>query len=184
MCIRVCLFFVAVWYNAGVLIFPMKKIFLSVFVAVFVVLFSGCYFFGDKEVSSLTFVLRENGVDKAAADYSESYFRLVPDYEFRTLAVDYSVTYPNKSIDGKPDSYESSGVIGADYFDRFQKIVDLFYDLKVNPGEVGDFEVKVEYPDAEYLYLFDFNGVPEISGFADVKAFYSDLDKLFFENVY
>lgn len=160
-----------------------KKLFLS-FISLSLIFF-GCAG-GDKKISSLSYFTDNGAVSPPY--YYESTLVFVPDYELRTLEVDYSVFYPFRTEETESVDIDTEGVIGGDYFDRFEEVVNLFekgnFDDFKKEGIVGAgrFDVVLEKEDGS-LGKYSFMGVAENKNFETVKSFHDDVVTLFTEDV-
>lgn len=89
-----------------------------------------------ENVKVLTFYYTDGG-DVQSDAYSEALLVFTPDYALRTLGVKYSSSHPKKKVQLPGDSYAGSGVVGGEFFDRFEEITG-----KVDDGEILDSDAK------------------------------------------
>ncbi|MEK7086028.1 MAG: hypothetical protein AAB953_03375 [Patescibacteria group bacterium] len=152
----------------------MKKFLLSIVVLAIVITLGGC-FGGSKKASKVTFTVE----NKSEASVLE----LTPDYEKRTIAATYNSGALKEDI-------SSTGQIGGEYFDRFEKIVDFVIKYEksldvawpVIPTDPASYSVNVEFKDGKSYkvdwLLYD----DSVEEFAEFESFYSDVTILLTES--
>lgn len=121
-------------------------------------IFSACDLFGEKyeDINSLTF--NNDGI----------LLEVIPDYEIRTLSVVYDA--------------EDTGIIGGDFFDRAEEILEVWADSETELGE-GKFIFSIYHKGGEVNeYFFDLTDASE--EYLLLQTFYSDVSALFNEDVY
>lgn len=179
-------------------------------------IFSACSFFGDKEIVKLTFTEQQGFTmvtseeEEATKDESEieeikqekvypdsySYVEildLAPNYEERTLDVEYREVYPF-SVPEKEDNI-IEGMVGGEFFDRFELIIEEYID-----GDILELSNSMDYCFEESTF---FLGVEEYSGkpggydridlthcgepegemLIEIEAFYKDVVNLLTEDI-
>ncbi|MBD3360527.1 hypothetical protein GF366_01865 [Candidatus Peregrinibacteria bacterium] len=160
-----------------------KKLFLS-FISLSLIFF-GCTNGGNK-ISSLNYFTDNGAVSPPY--YYESSLIFVPDYELRTLEVSYSVVYPFRTEETESIDVDTEGIIGGNYFDRFEKIVNLFESGKFDDLKeedivgAGGFDVILE-KEGSSVEKYSFRGVTENKNFKTVKSFHDDVVALFSEDL-
>lgn len=100
------------------LLFPILFLILMIFLVFSV---SGC--FGAIKMKSLSFYVNDGAI--LPQYYSESKLELVPNYDDRTLAVAFSQVYPYRTAETAVEDFSTEGIIGGEYFDRYEQIVDF-----------------------------------------------------------
>lgn len=161
----------------------MKKSFFVILLVVFV--FSGCnYYTVVKDVSMMEATHYQEG---------EYYTRisLVPDFELRTLQVNYVSFTENLPedlmLEGIEPDIETVGVVGGDYYDDFSKIVRLVSSEDFVAKDMGKDEIFPEYglyvrgPELEVDIGFEGN---EGGDYNDLKEFITEIEALFEEEIY
>lgn len=97
-----------------------------------------CLFIFVLMASFLTACFSSNNVVKFTFTMNESSGKTVlglnPDYAKRTLSVDYK----KDKLDLKQQSVASTGQIGGEYFDRFEKMVKVVKEYKAEDGKTLD----------------------------------------------
>lgn len=126
-------------------------------ILVVLVSFAACSLFGDgsEDVGSLAFVR------------GEVMLEVTPDFEMRTLSVKY---------------LENEGVIGGDFFDRIEEILDVF-EGDVGGSEDGEFSLAIGMTDGK-VFRYGFDEGSESEEFVLISSFYDDVVLLFSEDVY
>lgn len=124
---------------------------------VLLVSLAACSLFGGglEDVGSLAFVR------------DELMLEVTPDFEMRTLSVKY---------------LENDGVIGGDFFDRIEEILDVF-EGDVGGSEDGEFTLAIGMRDGK-VYRYRFDEGSESEEFMLISSFYDDVVLLFSEDVY
>lgn len=159
----------------------MKKFFLISAAILVLLVLSACLGFAPK-VQSLKFTLNEGAV--APENYSEAELDLVPDYENRSLGLNYSRVFPNRTSATLDVDVDTDGFVGGEYFDRFEKIVKIINkneipeNLKEAVSEVDEtFSANLRNHDGRVVEIKSFDG---FSGedFQYVQSFYLDLINL------
>lgn len=124
------------------------------------VMFSSCSLLGEsyEDVQALYFTK------------DEVVLAVVPDHELRTLAVTYDEN--------------NTGIIGGDFFDRVEEILEVFEDYPVVvEDKEGAFAFSIEKFDGDTKkYVFDMTDDSDEFGLLD--SFYTDVSELFSEEVY
>lgn len=163
----------------------MKKFFIlfSVFV------FAGCSAADNGSASVLSLDYDLNDGDVPVEQYSETDLELVPNYEDRTLSFKYTRMFPGRT-DATVDSDKfAEGIIGDDFFDRFEEIAKA-----MNSGEVSgtseeecnggvDFTVAMDNADDRFDSSEDIH-VCDNERDQMLKAFYDDVVGLLNADVY
>ena len=152
-------------------------------------IFGGCLKGGVAEVSKLEFKLDDGNVPEQY--YSEVQMTVVPDYEKRTLTVDYSRVFPKRTAETVDEDIQIKGVtIGGENFERFLKSVDYVTKFKSEEAIVEEDAKAIFYARAYPLG----DGEPQVvavnwnsEGSADedleaLKSFYLDVANLLTEN--
>lgn len=129
---------------------------LLVVVAVFTVY--GLLKDAEENVAKLTFSDTINIVD------------VEPDYEIRTLTTVYN------------GGGDNSGIVGGDYFDRFEEIMEVFDGVEPF-GDGGVFVFSVNKMDGTVLN-YSFSDGDDSEEFKLVSSFYQDVSSLFQEEIY
>jgi hypothetical protein len=120
----------------------------------------------DKSVSELVFY------------YTEANLKIVPDYQIRSLSIEYET-------EGN-DAIKTDGIVGGEYFDRFEGVVEILDSdsLETNGTCVGDYNLSYTMTNVsgneynEKLHLCD--DYSEDVEF--VRDFYLDTVKLLVED--
>lgn len=100
----------------------MKKLFLCLFGLFSLILLPACFSNSGKDrVESITFHLEDGSVPPEF--YSEVDFVVTPNYDDRTLKLNYNLTYPDRTEATSGDDVSSEGVIGGENFENFEAIV-------------------------------------------------------------
>ncbi len=169
----------------------MKKNILVCTFLISVLVFSGCDWFAspDNDVVSLRFSVAEDSVPEEF--YAEAELKVVPDYELRTLAVDYTLFFPYRTEMTDLADIDTEGVIGGDYFDRFEDIIgilkmDTYEEIKNEELKVVgayNFIVEVER-EGEKVDTYWLGWHEEFEKFEEIDSFYIDVVALFMEDVY
>lgn len=163
-----------------------KNVIIFLSFLLFISVFLGCSFFSDgkKEISSLNFSVKDNS--ESGTNYSEANIFFKPDYELRTLTVNYSLIFPYKTEDENVSNISTEGVIGGEFFDRFEEILDATSKDIWNTqkdAKAGTFLISIEKKNGdkkEYdLYTLDDKKVFEL-----IENFYLDVIDLFSKDVY
>jgi len=170
----------------------MKKIIYSlILVAIFGLVYTGCSVFNVKasDVVSAQFYVDDGNIP---ADYfSVSNLKLTPSVNDRTLSLDYSRSYPKASGSAKiqnPD-VKNNGVVGGEFFDRFDEITSLILEGKLKSAAydpstgVGKFEVTLNFKNGK-SQKYDYSMIQNDTGFDSVKSLFTDLTNLFSQDVY
>lgn len=165
----------------------LKKILVLVLLSVGV--FTGCLNGGVDKVSKLEFKLDDGNVPEQY--YSEVQMVVIPDYENRTLTVDYSRVFPKRTAETVDEDVNiKSATIGGENFERFLESVDYVTKLETDAeGELNE-DKSMFYVEA---YVIG-NGFPDTvamnwdaEGSTDenleaLKSFYLDIASLLTEN--
>ena len=137
------------------MIFAGALFFLAFLLAVLRVLFWDL----DTSVSEITFSYNDGAVSPAY--YTEASLKIVPDYQIRSLNVGYESVYSYRTDETDGVDIDTEGVIGGEYFDRFEGVIGLLHDDLVETGGtcVGGHNLSYEMVDEtgelsnEQLYL-------------------------------
>jgi len=126
-------------------------------ILVILVSFAACSLFKDshEDVGSLAFLS------------DEILLEVTPDFEMRTLSVKY---------------LENDGIIGGDFFDRIEEILDVF-EGDVEGSEDGEFSLAIGMMDGK-VFRYRFAEGSESEEFKLISSFYDDVVLLFSEDVY
>ncbi|MBI4975727.1 hypothetical protein HZC20_03540 [Candidatus Peregrinibacteria bacterium] len=147
--------------------------------------FSACSFDLFKksyDASLVTFYVDDGNVPKS--EYSQSKVEIIPNYESRTLDVKYV-----KKDNSSSDIPGSKGLVGGEFFDRFEKVLDLINNgsfdssQKENKKDGGKFLIKVKRKTG-LTDEHDLTLMKSDENFDFVNGFYLDLVDLFSKNVY
>jgi hypothetical protein len=121
--------------------------------------------------------------------YEEGTMSIVPDYELRTIAVNYVMDRPFKQNKTEEDSFNTEAVVGGEYFDRFEGIIEIIRD-----GGFGDPDLKCLGGHNIGILLKEIDGaeqqisVPNCSTEEEkvsvVETFYSDVVLLLTKNIF
>jgi hypothetical protein len=120
--------------------------------------------------------------------YKEEVMNIIPDYELRTISVDYSATMPFKKEKSEDDTFKGDAIVGGEYFDRFEEIVDMAdnYSAKTeSDGCVGGSMVSIGLKTADgkektvSIYSCGGGGDGVL-----IDGFYGDIIDLLTKNVY
>lgn len=153
----------------------MKKFLLSIAVLAIVITLGGC-FGGSKKADKITFTVSNKS--------NTSVLELIPDYGKRVIAVTYN------SGEAKKEDISSTGQIGGEYFDRFEKIVDFTIENGESSGLVGgispndpvSYFVAVETLGGKFYKVGWFLYDDSVKEFAEFEAFYGDVTTLLTES--
>lgn len=164
--------------------FAMKKGLIIIVLSLCMLLvFSGCGFFTKAPIISQMEFSLSSGTP-GSDSYNEFNLVVKPDNELRTLAILYVQNFSNDIYEDK----EMDGVIGGNFFDRFEEILKQFEDSVetqseldlVEPGKLL-FTIKLnENEDRNFV----FDAGDSSMEYQLVKSFYSDVIELFSEDVY
>lgn len=113
----------------------MRKVFcliLTLGVALITLQSCGFPWSNSNEIALMT-ISRNNGT-VAPEFYEESSMSVKPDYELRTISVDYTMIRPIKEIKTAEDTFKGDAVIGGEYFDEFDEVVKVI-NAADGPGE-------------------------------------------------
>ncbi|MBL4694779.1 hypothetical protein JKY72_05420 [Candidatus Gracilibacteria bacterium] len=154
-----------------------------------VLVFAGCSAAdnGSASVLSLDFDLDDG--DVPAEQYSETDLELVPNYDDRTLSFKYNRVFPGRTDSTLDADKFAEGVIGDDFFDRFEEIVG-----GMNRGEVSSTSEEKCSGGVDFTLAMDnaddrFDSSEDIHVCNDerdqmLKAFYDDVVALLNVDVY
>lgn len=171
----------------------MKKIIYSlILVGIFSLVYTGCSVFSVKasDVVSAEFYVDDGNIP---ADYfSVATLKLVPSLADRTLSLDYTRSYPKASESVKLQSpdVKNNGVVGGEFFDRFDEMTALVVDEKLKSSNsydpstgVGKFELTLNFKDGK-SQKYDYSMIQNDVEFDSVKSLFTDLTNLFSQDVY
>lgn len=160
--------------------------------AIFSLVYAGCSVFSANasDVVSIEFYVDDG---KIPDDYfSVSNLKLTPSLNERTLSLDYGRTYPKASGSAKaqnPDA-KNSGVVGGEFYDRFEEITALVLDGKLKSADsydpstgVGKFDVTLNFKNGK-SQKYDYSMIQNDVQFDAVKSLFVDLTNLFSQDVY
>ncbi|MFH1284446.1 MAG: hypothetical protein ABIH78_02545 [Candidatus Peregrinibacteria bacterium] len=149
---------------------------------------------GSEDVASVTFLVNNGMVSPPY--YAETSIVLVPDYDSRTLSVNYSVLYPYRSEETDAGDVATDGVVGGEFFDQFENVLNILAAPSMKNFEpvsddedivgAGSFVVRL-FGSEEKIGEFDFTGADvsqDVDGYGVVRAFYDDLVLLFSQEIY
>ncbi len=132
----------------------------------------------------LQFKVNDAGVQKEYA--SEITLKVVPDYEKRTLTVDYDRVFPNRTEKTTgPDVKVQGAIIGGENFENFEKIAGFLVkneivDPKFDEAKTS-FQVDLEDVNKK-AYGFKVNWDEADANYEDLKNFYLDVAELMTQN--
>lgn len=109
---------------------------------------------------------------------------IVPDYQKRTL----DLTYKKNDLAAKKDEVATTGQVGGEYFDRFEKLVKFVVeksrtvsaDAKADENQ-GVFKIVVEKSDKEASRLETYWNDPT-EGLEEMRTFYLDVTTMLTES--
>ena len=112
-----------------------KKIFfLFVLVVVFATVFALFVIFAGRGGGRVEFLTISYNNGPVSPEYHvEDTLKLVPDYGLRTVKVSYSSVFPYKK-EGSKEVFNGEGMVGGEYFDRFESVLTVVKDMK-NTGD-------------------------------------------------
>jgi len=119
--------------------------------------------------------------------YEEGVITIVPDYELRTIAIDYVMDRPFKQNKTAEDSFSGDAVIGGEYFDRFEDVVEIVREgLSASPECVGAHNITVALNgvDGTVQEVNVSSCPPEEEKASTIETFYSDVVLLLTKNVF
>lgn len=110
--------------------------------------------------------------------------KMVPDYKKRTL----ELTYKKDDLQSKKDEVATTGQVGGEYFDRFEKVAQFVAekskavsdDVKTDKNQ-GVFKIVVEKSDNE-ASQFETYWNDSLTGLEEVRTFYLDVTTLLTES--
>ncbi|PIZ76705.1 hypothetical protein COY05_00425 [Candidatus Peregrinibacteria bacterium CG_4_10_14_0_2_um_filter_38_24] len=171
----------------------MKKIIYSVIlVAIFGLVYAGCSVFGAKveDVFSIEFYIDDGNIPD---DYfSVSTLKLIPSPGDRTLSLDYGRTYPKAegSVKAQNPDVKNNGVVGGEFYDRFEEAVALILDGKLKNSDsydastgVGKFAVSLNLKNGKNQ-KYDYSMIQNDVEFDPVRSLFLDVTNLFSQDVY
>ncbi len=161
-----------------------KRILFLSFLFLFV--FSACTFFNNskEDVSYLRFSVKDDASNGTQSQEVQISFQ--PDYELRTMSVKYSLIFPYKTDVTENSDISNEGVIGGEFFDRFEKILDATKkDIwnKQKDSTAPTFIISVEKENGE-IKDYDLYAVEDEEVFKTIEQFYLDVIDLFSQDVY
>ncbi len=175
------------------LFIPMKKVIYSfILVGIFSLIYTGCSLFNLKasDVVSAEFYVDDGNIPD---DYfSVSTFKLTPSLTDRTISLDYARLYPKASESVKLENPEvkNNGIVGGEFFDRFDEMTDLVLDGKLknsveyDPATgVGKFELTLNFKNGK-SQKYDYSMIQNDVEFDSIKSLFTDLTNLFSQDVY
>lgn len=172
----------------------MKKIIYSIIlVAIFGLVYAGCSAFTAKpaDVASVEFYVDDGNIP--ADLFSISSMKLSPAAgKDRTLSLEYSRTYPKASGSAKaqnPD-VKNNGVVGGDFYDRYEEMMNLVFEGKLKSADVydastgvGQFAVIITFKNGK-VQKYDYSAIQNDPSFDTIKSLFIDLTNLFSQDVY
>ena len=162
----------------------MKKFLSFLILSMILLSFAGC-FSTAKKMSFVTFTVLDDS--SLGADYSEASLRITPNYNDRTIAVQYFRTFPRKGNLLPGDAVSAEGDFGGENFDRFEGIVKFLTKNGSSQGvsvleQKGGSTLLIAGQDVEEnLYSLDIQWNEEDEKFDEVRDFYADLSGLLTE---
>lgn len=163
----------------------MKKLFLSIFAILSVLIFSSCF---GKPYKVVSFFFYVDDGPVAPQYYSEANMTVTPNYEDRNLSVDFSVRYPNRTEETLENDFSTTGVVGGEFFERFNEITVFVRDYQ-EPENVesedilvggGSFKVTMEDLKGK-TYDVETVWSNEDEKFESLRTFYLDVKELLME---
>ncbi|MDP2642301.1 MAG: hypothetical protein Q8P62_00470 [Candidatus Peregrinibacteria bacterium] len=171
----------------------MKKIIYSVIlVAIFGLVYAGCSVFGAKaeDVVSIEFYIDDGNIPD---DYfSVSTLKLIPSLGDRTLSLDYVRSYPKASgsVKAQNPDVKNNGVVGGEFYDRFEESIALILDGKLKNSDsydvstgVGKFVVSLNFKNGKNQ-KYDYSMIQNDVEFDPVRSLFLDVTNLFSQDVY
>ncbi len=162
----------------------MRRVFHLFLIVVAVAFFSAC--FGS---NGNVLVLHIETTDGSIPPqfYSETDLMVSPIYEDRTLSLEYTRVYPDRTEETLDADVDTGGIVGGENFDRFEEIVELIkgfdYEGK-DEGTIGGSTliVDLEFVNGEHRrFEIDWNN--ESEGLEEIRSFYLDLSNMLTEEV-
>lgn len=159
-----------------------KKIFSSFLLVLSALSLVSCR--GVTQMSFLEFKVNDAGVQKEYA--SEITVKLVPDYEKRTLAVDFDRVFPNRTDKTiNPDVKIQGAIIGGENFENFEKVTGFLVKNEVVDAKFDEaktsFQVSLEDVNKK-TYGFKVSWDEADTNYEDLKNFYLDVAELMTQN--
>ncbi|MCK9186670.1 hypothetical protein M0P48_04515 [Candidatus Gracilibacteria bacterium] len=171
----------------------MKKVIYSlILVAIFSLVYAGCSIFEVKpsEIVSVEFYIDDGNIPN---DYfSVSTLKLTPSLTDRTISLDYERSYPkaSESIKIQNPDVKNNGVVGGEFYDRFEEMTVLVLDGDLKNSDkydvstgVGKFELTLNSKDGG-SQKYDYSMIQNDTEFDSVKSLFTDLTNLFSQDVY
>lgn len=162
----------------------MKKLSLCLLGLFSLILFPACFSnSAENRVESITFQIDEGSVPPQF--YNELDLVVTPNYDDRTLKLNYSLTYPNRTDETSGEDVSSDGVAGGENFENFEAIVKTLDGMKSDaPTEAsfggGTLVIDVELADKTVHHIeTGFND--GLTGLEEVQEFYLGLINLLTE---
>lgn len=141
----------------------------------------------SEKVKSMVISYRDGAI--VPEEYIESVMEIEPDYELRTIAVNYKMGHPRKQVRTEEDTFSGEAVIGGEYFDRFEELVGFVNEWVEKPTDeevcVGGYQlsVKMSVLNGDVLSL-ETSSCPGTGGENLIKTFNDDVIGLLTKNVY
>ncbi len=162
----------------------MKKVLSFLVLSIIIFGFAGC-FSTAKKMSFVTFTVLDDS--SLGVDYSETSLRITPNYNDRTIAVQYFRTFPRKGTLLPGDDVSAEGDFGGENFDRFEKVVKFLTKNSLSEGvsvleQNGGSTLLIAGQDVENnIYSLDIQWNDEDEKFDEVRDFFADLSGLLTE---
>jgi len=170
----------------------MKKWIYVVFVCIAGLLAAqACAFPWQSSLKAVSVTISHNNGTVAPDYYEEGIMNVSPDYELRTISVDYNMTRPLKKEKTESDTFKGDAIIGGEYFDKFEDVVDMVNnysaDTKEEPCVGGStFVVALKMTDGKesLISVFSCGESGENVDAGLIDDFYSGIIDLLTKNVY
>ncbi|MFA7685263.1 MAG: hypothetical protein WCX95_00500 [Candidatus Gracilibacteria bacterium] len=138
---------------------------------------------GGQKIASMEIAYNNGSVTPEI--YQEAVMDITPDYELRTIAVNYKMEHPVKVEKLLEDTFKGDAVIGGEYFDRFGEVNALFEEENLDSGEPCDggyeYFVTIKTKAGEESSKSIFSCGEKV---AVIDEFYDDIISLLTENVF
>lgn len=162
----------------------MKKLFLCLIFVFSLILLPACFSnSAENRVESITFQIDEGSVPPQF--YSELDLVVTPNYDDRTLKLNYNLTYPERTEETEGEDVSSEGVAGGENFENFEAIVKTLEGIKSDAPTKASFGggtliIDVERADKTVHHVeTGFND--GLEGIEEVQEFYLGLINLLTE---
>jgi hypothetical protein len=104
----------------------MKKFSLFIVSSIVAATLTACGSYGT-DVAQMEFVVDDGSIPPQY--YSVSTLVIEPNYEDKTLSIDYSSVYPDRTEETEEEDVQTSSIVGEAYFDTFQDLSGLMKDF-------------------------------------------------------